>query len=204
MRKLALGWMGLALVAVLIYVPLFGIAAGMDMSTTVILSWIAAGLVAGFPSSAVAWLVIAIAVTSFGLLLAGRPRTARSRFPKRTAIVLVLAAPGAGAVLLTDIPRDLAFLASKAAFEASLAEAPGRPMALDEDIGLYLVTDWARDERGGTFFVIDHAGGGVFKLWNPDVGFAHRPNAHGTPFGDDVREMESLGGDWYYFELANE
>lgn len=74
---------------------------------------------------------------------------------------------------------------------------------LNETLGMYKVDVYAIDSRGGTFFRTHAAAEGI----SPDtlsIGFAHRPNRYGTPFGSARYELNHLYGDWYLFSVSDD
>lgn len=128
-------------------------------------------------------------------------RPARSDRPRRrvTALVVLAALVLTPTLLLTNVPRRLVFDAYRPHFEALLAEAPPAgdhsTVNLNADLRLFWIDEWGTDRRGGTYFrtMVGAA---------PDrrsYGFAHRPNAEGSPFGDVGYELRHLAGDWYSF-----
>ena len=104
------------------------------------------------------------------------------------------------------VPRRIAFALSQSTFEAQLAKASpsargGAPM--NSMIGVYRVDKFAADPRGGVFFRVHSGKDGI----GPDAmtyGFAHKPNAEGTPFGAAHYRTYRLGGDWFWFHASDD
>ena len=152
-----------------------------------------AGLYAGF----------AVAVTLRHLL---RAKTDGTR-PQRVSASLVLAALVLTPVLLgTYIPRRLLFQHYQSDFEALLGDAPpaadASTVPLNEDLTLYWVDHWGTDRRGGIYFRTLVTGQKGSK--GGSYGFVHRPNADGSPFGNERYEIHHLTGDWYTFSASDE
>jgi hypothetical protein len=105
------------------------------------------------------------------------------------------------ALIALDVPRRIAFAASRTEFEPLLARAgvsDYQGTALDRQLGLYRVDRFAADPRGGIYFRVATGRDGL----GPDVmsyGFAYRPNPQGTPFGAAHYAFHSLRDEWYWF-----
>ena len=126
-------------------------------------------------------------------------------FPKREALAIPILAFVALAMLVTDVPRQIAFLASKSAFDVAVESAPvskyGVPFS--RRLGVYKVDEWATDPRGGVYFRVHSGADGI----GPDVmsyGFALKPNSKGSPFGRADYATYRLIGDWYVFMASND
>jgi hypothetical protein len=110
------------------------------------------------------------------------------------------------ALVLTGLPRRIAFILSRTAFERYVATAPasgsgGEP--LGRLLGAYYVDSYAADPRGGVYFRTHSGADGI----GPDTmsyGFAYRPNAQGTPFGRAGYRCSRVSGDWYEFSASND
>jgi hypothetical protein len=110
------------------------------------------------------------------------------------------------ALLKFYVPRRIAFMACADKFDAYVANAPvseynGQPLA--RWLGVYRVTQYAADARGGVYFQTGTGPDGI----GPDVmsyGFAHRPNRQGTPFGAAHYRVWHLHGDWYWFRGSDD
>jgi len=144
----------------------------------------------------------ALAVTLRHLL-----RTKTDGIPRqRISACLVLVALVLTPVLLgTYIPRWLLFQHYQGSFEALLADAPpaadASTVPLNADFDLYWVDHWGTDRRGGTYFRTLVTGQKGSK--DGSYGFAHRPNADGSPFGNEHYEIHHLTGDWYTFSASD-
>jgi len=122
---------------------------------------------------------------------------ATSRFLLACALVV------GSTVLLrhTDMPRRTCFWASHWAFEDALDRVPGGGSTADDFLGFYGITDWARDPRGGTYFVTTSLV--MFFPSSSTTGFVHGPNSEGTPWGAGELELTRMFGEWYYFRVSN-
>jgi hypothetical protein len=101
-------------------------------------------------------------------------------------------------------PLRLGFLHARAAFEAAVATAPpayARGQRFDRRIGLYQVDRCAADPRGGIYFRTRFGPNG-FHTAMISHGFAYRPNAAGSPFGDADYAVSHVVGDWYCFQAS--
>ncbi|MSR54699.1 MAG: hypothetical protein EXS09_15640 [Gemmataceae bacterium] len=108
-------------------------------------------------------------------------------------------------VLASHIPRRLLFQQYQGDFEALLPDAPppadASTVPLNADFALYWVDHWGSDRRGGVYFRTLATGQKGSK--SGSYGFAHRPNADGSPFGDEDYEIHHLMGDWYTFSSSD-
>lgn len=102
------------------------------------------------------------------------------------------------------VPRRIAFTASRADFKAMIAHAPVQESAapLNQRLGLYVVTDYATDPRGGTYFRVYQTSG--FMRDTRSYGFVLKPNRGGTPYGGESYKLHPLGNGWYWFRAAEE
>jgi hypothetical protein len=125
----------------------------------------------------------------------------------RRWIILLPALLGLSLVLiLNGIPRRVAFVLSRPAFQRCLATAPvdafeGEP--LECWLGIYFVDRYAADPRGGVYFRTHSGPDGI----GPDTmsyGFAYRPHPDGSPFGNAGYGLSHLVGDWYGFSASND
>ena len=105
-----------------------------------------------------------------------------------------------------SIPRRVAFVLSRPAFERRVAtalnsvyegEPPGRWL------GLYYVDRYVADPRGGVYFRT-HAGPDGIGPDTMSYGFAYRPNREGSPFGRAGYHLSHMVGDWYGFSASND
>jgi hypothetical protein len=102
------------------------------------------------------------------------------------------------------VPRRLAFLHARPAFEALVAAAPrarADVAGLDRRLGVYQVDRIAADPRGGVYFRTRSGPDGLY-VGRMSYGFAHRPNPAGSPFGDDKYSLARVVGDWYAFQAC--
>ncbi|AFY56464.1 hypothetical protein Riv7116_4024 [Rivularia sp. PCC 7116] len=144
---------------------------------------------------------IFIVVGIFALIVLGR----RGLFSK-VNISWRLVRAISGIVLLSCIllqfyiPRRLAFLASKSAFEQIIASGK---TASNRQLGLYKIDKYAVDSGGGKYFRVKTIGNG----FSPDVtsyGFVYQPNRKASPFGNANYQVFNLYGNWYWFEASND
>jgi hypothetical protein len=123
---------------------------------------------------------------------------------RRWAVVALGAAVLTPTLLLTHVPRRILFGHYRPEFEALLPNAPPAGdrtvIALNADLDLYWIDQWGTDARGGTYF---RTLTGTGPNDRRSFGFAHRPNPHGSPFGDAGYELHHLTGDWYSFAAAD-
>ncbi|MBD2214719.1 hypothetical protein H6G27_33450 [Nostoc linckia FACHB-104] len=104
------------------------------------------------------------------------------------------------------IPRRIAFMISRTAFEQVRVQLPisarGK-ITLNRKLGLYEVDEYAMDSRGGIYFRVFWGGDGL----SPDTisyGFVHQPNREGSPFGTANYQVFYLCGDWYWFRVSDD
>jgi hypothetical protein len=110
------------------------------------------------------------------------------------------------ALVLTGLPRRIAFFLSCPAFERYVATAPafgGGNAPLGRWLGAYYVDTYAADPRGGIYFRT-HAGADGIGPDTMSYGFAFRPNPQGTPFGRASYRCARMVGDWYMFSASND
>ncbi|MBD2451928.1 hypothetical protein H6G76_33375 [Nostoc sp. FACHB-152] len=104
------------------------------------------------------------------------------------------------------IPRRLAFMISRSAFEQVRLQLPISAkgnIKLNRKLGLYEVDEYAMDSRGGVYFRVFWGGDGL----SPDTmsyGFVHQPNSEGSPFGAAKYQVFYLYGDWYWFRVSDD
>ena len=100
-----------------------------------------------------------------------------------------------------DVPRRVAFFASRGAFEAYAAQSPVQEYGaaeLNQWLGVFWVDEYAADPRGGVYFRVFRTAVGI----GPDTmsyGFVRQPNPHGSPFGAAHYRYFPIGGGWYWF-----
>jgi|GEM_PF-5633454 len=132
-----------------------------------------------------------------------RPMSPDTTRRRTSALVVLVAAIATPILLTTQTPRRVVFRNHRPQFEALLANAPPpgnrATVNLNANLNIYWVDQWGTDARGGTYFRTLTAAG-------PDprsFGFAYRPNAEGSPFGDAGYELQHLSGDWYSFAASD-
>jgi hypothetical protein len=109
-------------------------------------------------------------------------------------------------LIVTGIPRRVAFLISRPSFQRHVATAPASEYegeGLGRWLGVYYVDRYAADPRGGVYFRT-HAGADGIGPDTMSYGFAFKPNQKGTPFGRAGYGLTHLVGDWYLFSASND
>ena len=108
-------------------------------------------------------------------------------------------------LVLLDAPRAAALRIHRDQFAALAATAPagygGAP--LGRWVGIFYVTEYGADGRGGVYFVTIQHPDGI----GPDTmsyGFAVRPSRGNCPFGMSAYTQSWLFGDWYSFSVSND
>ena len=109
-------------------------------------------------------------------------------------------------LILSGIPRKLAFVLSRPAFQryadtTPVSEYDGE--AVGRLFGVYYVDLYAADLRGGVYFRT-HAGPDGIGPDTMSYGFVYRPNPKGTPFGNSGYRYSHVVGDWYCFSASND
>ncbi len=153
-----------------------------------------------------------LAIIFCGLRILGRRDLKTIKLPWQTFVPWREVAIIAGIVLVCYvllkfyIPRRLAFMTSRSAFEQVRVQLPvsakGK-ITLNRKLGLYEVDEYAIDSRGGVYFRVFWGGDGL----SPDIisyGFAHQPNREGSPFGAAKYQVFYLYGDWYWFRVSDD
>jgi hypothetical protein len=128
------------------------------------------------------------------------PRLGRRRWFATAALVLVLNCCS----LWCGVPRRVAFLHARPAFQASLAAAPpahAGGTSFGRRLGVFYVDRFAADLRGGFYFRTRSSPDGFYK-YRMTYGFCHRPNPEGSPFGDGKYALAHVVGDWYAFQAS--
>lgn len=159
------------------------------------------GLVFGFPDFVLylpllaAWTLTVVAVGLSDL----------RRRPERRRWGLLAAAVWAGTALLLwgQIPRRVGLAVSLPSFTELADGPPAEAVPLGRRLGLYRVEWYGPDRRGGVYFRTRYGPNGI----GPDgmsYGFAFRPNAEGTPFGNAYYGCQHLFGDWYWFWASDD
>jgi hypothetical protein len=150
--------------------------------------------------------IVAIAVLVGLYFLARRGKLRRDEFSFYAVAAAVAILVTTLSLLVFDVPSRFAFAVSQASFEPLVENAPvsghhGTP--LNRRLGVYKVDEYAADPRGGVYFRVYTGFDGI----GPDqmsYGFAHQPNAQGTPFGGARYEVYPLGRDWYWFSASDD
>jgi hypothetical protein len=138
------------------------------------------------------------------VVLAGLAVRRLFRPRRRWAVVVLAAVALAPTLLYLHVPRRVLFHQYRPEFDGLLEKAPPggdrAVVGLNADLTVYWVDQWGTDARGGTYFRTLVGSGPNDRR---SFGFAHRPNAEGSPFGDAGYELNHLGGDWYSFAAAD-
>lgn len=130
----------------------------------------------------------------------------RLKLPWRTIVAMTTIVFISTLLLTFYVPRRLAFMASRSAFESFLPQASqlhNQPIALNRKLVFYHVDTYARDARGGVYFRVYSTGAGL----GPDLmsyGFVYQPNLKGSPFGAAGYQLFPLSQDWYWFQASND
>lgn len=140
------------------------------------------------------------------VVLAQKGKPLRIRLQWRQAAILLALLFGTYILLEFYVPCRIAFAVSREAFEqtiplATLSTYGG--VALNRQLGVFTVDEFASDARGGVYFRV-HDGGAGF---GPDImsyGFVYKPNQNGTPFGSAGYCVFPLGDDWYWFKVSDD
>jgi hypothetical protein len=127
-------------------------------------------------------------------------------YPRRWIILSPAIVALSLVLILTGIPKRVAFILSRPAFQRHIARAPvsedqGEP--LGRMLGVYYVDRYAADPRGGVY-LRTHAGPDGIGPDTISYGFAFRPNREGTPFGRARYHRSHMVGDWYLFWASND
>lgn len=155
------------------------------------------------------FLVVPLFIVVGGTVLAWFAWTSRLKKPdipwKVISIALLMLISTYG-MLHFYLPRRLAFLISKPAFEQIVTHLPKTKEGhakLNQQVGIYWVDEFAVDPRGGTYFLVYAGQDGI----GPDrmhYGFCYEPNREGTPFGAASYRIHHLVGDWYWFQASDD
>ena len=109
-------------------------------------------------------------------------------------------------LIMSGIPRKVAFVLSRPAFQHYAATAPVSESdreALGRLFGVYYLDRYDADLRGGVYFRT-HAGADGIGPSTMSYGFAYRPSPQGTPFGNAGYRYSHVIGDWYCFSVSND
>ncbi len=132
----------------------------------------------------------------------GKPPVSSRRWIIVSIAILILSF----VLIKNGIPRRVAFVLSRSAFQQCLATAPPSEYqgeVLGRWLGVYFVDRHAADPRGGLYFRT-HAGADGIGPDTLSYGFAFRPNSVGTPFGRAAYRYSHMVGDWYVFSASND
>jgi len=148
-------------------------------------------------------LIVVLLTGGLGVWHLFRPADPETPRHRTVALICLANAIATPFLLIAHTPRRIVFGNHRPQFEALLANAPPGgdrvPVNLNADLSIYWIDQWGTDARGGTYFRTLIAAG-------PDqrsFGFAYRPNAEGSPFGDTGYELQHLTGDWYSFAASD-
>jgi hypothetical protein len=128
------------------------------------------------------------------------PPPARRRWLAPAALVLAVNC----GLLWWSVPRRLAFLHARPAFEASVSAAPraySSREVFNRQLGVYHVDRLATDPRGGVYFRTRSSSDASYTA-KVSYGFSYRPNQAGSPFGDENYALSHVVGDWYSFRAS--
>jgi len=108
-------------------------------------------------------------------------------------------------LLLFHVPQRFGCLLCYGDLSQLVDKAPVgfRGAKINMRAGPYLIDRYGADKRGGVFFRTATGLDGI----GPDemsYGFAFRPNAVGTPFGESSYSLSHLFGDWYSFSVSDD
>lgn len=153
-----------------------------------------------------------LVILFWGLRTLGRRDLKSIKLPWQTFVAWREVSIIAGIVLVCYvllkfyIPRRLAFMVSRLAFEQVRVQPPisaKSNIKLNRKLGLYKVDEYAIDSRGGVYFRVFSGGDGL----SPDTvsyGFVNQPNHEGSPFGAAEYQVFYLYGDWYWFRVSDD
>jgi hypothetical protein len=120
------------------------------------------------------------------------------------AILLILAI--SYGLLKFYVPRRIAFVMSRPAFEQWIATHPAKLTkgeTINTKLGIYHVEYYISSDQNDSYFRTYHHGDGL----GPDTvsyGFAYRPNSKQSPFGAAQYQLYPLEGEWYWFTASND
>jgi hypothetical protein len=150
------------------------------------------------------YMLFAAVVALRRLLGPTQPGKVRQRGSAVIVLLCLLITP---LLLYTDTPRRLVFLQHQADFETLLEGAPSpgnhAVVPLNADLSVFWIDQWGTDARGGTYFRT-MSGRADGKAERRSFGFAYKPNAAGSPFGDGRYALWHLTGDWYSFSATDD
>ncbi|HEX3149970.1 MAG TPA: hypothetical protein VHR66_17970 [Gemmataceae bacterium] len=136
-----------------------------------------------------------------------RSRQTEKSIQRGSVAAMLLLLASTPTLLWFDVPRRLVFCYHASEFESLLSDAPlpaNRAIVpLNANLSVYWVDQWGTDSRGGTY-LRTMSGRADGKADRRSFGFVHKPNAVGSPFGDDRYELRHLTGDWYSFSATDD
>ena len=133
-----------------------------------------------------------------------RGRLGSETIPWRQVRIALLVLLGTTVLLIGNVPRRIAFMASRSAFQSVVDQAPipvGRDTLLNRRLGIYMVDEYRADSRGGTYFRVYSSPDSIDTI---SFGFCYRPNSEGSPFGASGYRTFRLGDGWYWFRANND
>lgn len=159
-----------------------------------------------FIAIALLWLLIAvgIGIALIAIVLQRGERSAKNTLAKMGLILLIVFS--SYGLLKFYVPRRIAFLVSRPAFESWLVQnSPKNSTArsLNTKLLIYHVDQYAADPRGGVYFRVYNTRDGL----GPDTisyGFAYQPNSQGSPFGAAYYGIYPLGNGWFWFQASTD
>ena len=150
-------------------------------------------------------IIAIVGVCTFGWLV-WQGRLRRVTIPWRQGGVALLMLLGTYTLLRFYVPRRIAFMASRSAFQRLVEQAPeadNGTISLNRRLGIYLVDEYSTDPRGGIYFRVYSGADGI----GPDVmsyGFCYNPNSNGSPFGASQYRTFKMGNGWYWFRASDD
>lgn len=153
--------------------------------------------------------IVPIALAGFSimlLILARRGNLSRLRCSRKFVLLCAVLILSSVTLLRFYVPRRVAFTLSRHVFERELGEDALSRISrghFPRRIGLYQVDRVAADPRGGEYFRV-YAGLDGIGPGTTSYGFAHSPNAEGSPFGGKAYRVFNLGSGWHSFRASND
>ena len=124
--------------------------------------------------------------------------------PRKQVGIALLMLLATFVLLIANVPRRIAFMASRSAFQTVVDKTPspvGRDTLLNRRLGIYMVDEYEGDARGGTYFRVYSSPDSIDTI---SFGFCYRPNSEGSPFGASGYRTFRLGDGWYWFRANND
>ena len=186
------------------------------LSTTIVgcIAALAISVWPGLLQDVLLWTIVVgfFPAVALAIMLAGYALVRGRRLTplRRNSVRLLAAIPVIGvltfALLILYVPRRMAFLASRAAFESALGQINTGvvgPMELNRRLGAYLVDSYAVYPHGVVYFRVYDAPDGL----GPDTrsfGFVKNPNSTSSLFGAAYCRVHHVVDDWYWFEASDD